>query len=315
MKKSCIFQTKKLHKQFGEHVVLNDVNLSLEKGHTYGLIGKNGAGKTTLMRMMCKLSFPTSGTVELFGSHSAREYTKQLSKIGVLIEYPSLYGKMTAKENLKLNRIIRGTKKCESDDELLELVGLKNVEKKKVKDFSLGMRQRLGIAIALQSNPELLILDEPVNGLDPIGVIEIRNLIKDINEKRGITILISSHNLPELFQTVTDFIILDNGVVKKVISQKELEEKCNDSYMEIECDNAQKVKEFLDKQPDMDSSKEESVMVLSDDKVRVYDCTGEKKTNLIILLHNAGFHIHNFITYEETLESYYVNVIGEGKDA
>lgn len=314
MKKNFIFQTKNLSKSFGEHVVLNDVNLSLEKGKTYGLIGKNGAGKTTLMRMMCKLSFPTAGSVELFGKSTNREYMKELSKVGVLIEYPSLYGKMTAKENLRLNKIIRG-KKCESEEQLLDLVGLNDVEKKKVKDFSLGMRQRLGIAIALQSNPELLILDEPVNGLDPIGVIEIRNLIKNINEKKGMTILISSHNLPELYQTVTDFIIVDSGVIKKVISQKELEEKCNDNYIEVDCDDAKKVKEFLDKQPKVKKSNEDSIQVISDEKVRVYGCAGEKKTELILLLHSAGYKIHNFVTCEETLESYFLNVIGEGKNA
>lgn len=315
MSKNYIFRTHNLEKKYGQQVVLNNLNLSLEKGKIYGLIGKNGAGKTTFMRLMCKLSFPTGGSIELFGKTNEKEYTNELAKVGVLIEYPSLYGKMTAKENLRMNQIIRGVKTTESEEELLSLVGLGDVGKKKVKDFSLGMRQRLGIAIAVQSNPELLILDEPVNGLDPIGVIEIRKLIKELNEKRGMTILISSHNLPELYQTATDYIILDKGVVKKVISQDELEQECR-NYIEIECDDAKKLATFVKQKLQSKESKEKdanerNVEIITDKKVRLYNFNGEEKEEIMALIYKSDCKIYNFSTNEESLENYFVKVIGE----
>ena len=201
----CMITLENVTKKYGKATAVKQCNLKLEKGKLYGLVGKNGAGKTTIMRMIAGLSIPTEGNIV--------SYAK---KIGTLIEAPGLNGSMTGKENLKFYRMLCKEKSFfASDDELLELVGLKNVEKKKVKDYSLGMRQRLGIAIALLGNPEFIMLDEPVNGLDPIGVIEIRNLIKKLNQEKKITILISSHNLPELYQTVTDFIIIDEGTVKQ----------------------------------------------------------------------------------------------------
>ena len=221
-----VLKTTNLCKRFKSYKALDNVSVTLEKGKIYGLIGKNGAGKTTLMRIVSGLSYATEGTIELFGASSAKEYNKQLSKIGTLIEYPSLNGRMTAKQNIKLVKIMRGIKDKSVDDELLEMVGLGSVDpKKKVKDFSLGMRQRLGIAIAMLTNPELLILDEPVNGLDPVGVVEIRNLIKKLNQEKNITVLISSHNLPELYQTATDYIIIDKGVIKQTLTLDELEKK------------------------------------------------------------------------------------------
>lgn len=315
MSKNYILQTHNLEKKYGQHVVLDNLNLSLEKGKIYGLIGKNGAGKTTFMRLVCKLSFPTGGSIELFGKSKEKEYTAELSKVGVLIEYPSLFGKMTAKENLRINQIIRGAKTTKSEEELLKLVGLGDVGKKKVKDFSLGMRQRLGIAIAVQSNPELLILDEPVNGLDPIGVIEIRELIKELNEKYGMTIIISSHNLPELFQTATDYIILDKGVVKKVISQNELEQECR-NYIEVDCDDAKKLATYVKqelqskkgKEKDVDES---NVEVITDKKVRLYNFNGEEEDEIMALIYKSDCKIHNFSTNEESLENYFVKVIGE----
>lgn len=209
-------------KKYRKTAVLKNCSLILEKGKIYGLVGKNGAGKTTMMRMIAGLSIPTAGSIK-----------KASENIGTMIEAPALNGSMTAKENLKFYRML-SKEKCTtfSDEELLELVGLTNVEKKKVKDFSLGMRQRLGIAAALLGNPDFLMLDEPVNGLDPIGVIEIRKLIKKLNEERNMTILISSHNLAELFQTATDYIIIDKGVVRKEISQEQLEKENNGNLEE-----------------------------------------------------------------------------------
>ncbi len=209
-------------KKYKSTVAVNDVSLKLEKGKIYGLVGKNGAGKTTIIRIIGGLSLPTDGQVQV-----------NTDKLGMLIEAPSLNGNMNANENLKFfSMLSKSNTRKYNDDELLKLVGLENCGKKKVKDFSLGMRQRLGIAVALLNNPEFIMLDEPVNGLDPIGVVEIRQLIRDLNEKEQMTILISSHNLPELYQTATDFIIIDSGKVKKMITQEQLENEKKESLEE-----------------------------------------------------------------------------------
>lgn len=214
-------QFMNVSKEFRSNFVLKNCNLTLEKGKIYGLVGRNGAGKTTMMRMIAGLSIPSEGTIEC-----------RTTNMGTLIEEPSLNGNMTARENLKFFRMLcKNGEKGLSDEELLTLVGLNNIEKKKTKDFSLGMRQRLGIAIALLGNPEFLMLDEPVNGLDPLGVLEIRNLIKQLNENYQMTIFISSHNLAELYQTATNYIIIDNGVIKKEVSQEQLEKE-NDGNLE-----------------------------------------------------------------------------------
>lgn len=215
-------QLKNVTKNYKKTAAVADCSLTLEQGRIYGLVGKNGAGKTTMMRMIAGLSIPSEG-----------EITVATNRIGTLIEAPSLNGSMTAVENLKFYRMLCGENGQNVEDgELLSMVGLENVGKKKVKDFSLGMRQRLGIAIALLGNPEFVMLDEPVNGLDPVGVVEIRKLIKKLNEEQGMTILISSHNLPELYQTATDFIIIDKGSVKKEITQEELEQAEKESLEE-----------------------------------------------------------------------------------
>lgn len=218
-----IVELKHVDKRFKDFKALTDVSVSLEKGKIYGLIGKNGAGKTTMMRIIAGLGFPTAGELELFGATTRKEINRKLCKVGSLIEYPSLNGAMTARENMIFFYKLRGLKVDDSIQNLLERVDIADTGRKKVKDFSLGMRQRLGIAVAMIGNPELLILDEPVNGLDPIGIVEIRNFLKKLNEKTGITILISSHNLPELYQTATDYIIIDKGHVKKLVTLAELE--------------------------------------------------------------------------------------------
>lgn len=207
-------------KKYRDCTAVKECSLTLERGKIYGLVGKNGAGKTTIMRMIAGLSLPDSGQIEVSGT------------IGTLIEAPSLNGSMTAKENLRFYRMLSDKEGCyETDEELLALVGLSEIKRRKVKDYSLGMRQRLGIAVALLAKPEFVMLDEPVNGLDPIGVVEIRKLIKKLSEE-GMTFLVSSHNLPELYQTATDYIIIDKGMVKKEISHKELEREHRDSLEE-----------------------------------------------------------------------------------
>lgn len=300
-----VLKTTNLCKRFKSYKALDNVSVTLEKGKIYGLIGKNGAGKTTLMRIVSGLSYATEGTIELFGASSAKEYNKQLSKIGTLIEYPSLNGRMTAKQNIKLVKIMRGIKDKSVDDELLEMVGLGSVDpKKKVKDFSLGMRQRLGIAIAMLTNPELLILDEPVNGLDPVGVVEIRNLIKKLNQEKNITVLISSHNLPELYQTATDYIIIDKGVIKQTLTLDELEKKC-EHYLSITCDDPDKAIKVIENELGTKKYKR-----MQDGSIRLYDFVDEKQ-KVSDALFNNHIKIYEFSRLGETLENYFLSVIGE----
>jgi ABC-2 type transport system ATP-binding protein len=300
-----VLKTTNLCKCFKSYKALDNVSVTLEKGKIYGLIGKNGAGKTTLMRIVSGLSYATEGTIELFGASSAKEYNKQLSKIGTLIEYPSLNGRMTAKQNIKLVKIMRGIKDKSVDDELLEMVGLGSVDpKKKVKDFSLGMRQRLGIAIAMLTNPELLILDEPVNGLDPVGVVEIRNLIKKLNQEKNITVLISSHNLPELYQTATDYIIIDKGVIKQTLTLDELEKKC-EHYLSITCDDPDKAIKVIENELGTKKYKR-----MQDGSIRLYDFVDEKQ-KVSDALFNNHIKVYEFSRLGETLENYFLSVIGE----
>ncbi|BCN28910.1 ABC transporter ATP-binding protein [Anaeromicropila herbilytica] len=301
--KEYVLKTENLTKVYKNFTALNDLSLGLEKGKIYGLIGKNGAGKTTFMRIIAGLSYPTSGTIELFGKTSLKEYNQELCRVGSLIEYPSLNGKMTAKENLKVHRIMRGIPNDELDEELLVLVGLGEVGTKKVKNFSLGMRQRLGIAIALISNPELLILDEPVNGLDPVGVVEIRNLIKSLCEERNITVLISSHNLPELYQTATDYIIIDQGNVKQCLTLAELEERC-DHFIKIECDEPERLSQIIES-----NLADAEYKVMPDKSLRLFGYNDEKKM-VSKMIYEHGIIPTHFSNEGETLENYFLSVIG-----
>ncbi len=306
--KECVLKTYNLTKSYRHFHALKDVTISLVPGKIYGLIGQNGAGKTTLMRLISGLSFPTSGNVELFGHSEPKELQTELKRIGTLIEYPSMNGNMTAKENLKLHRIIKGIPNESIDEELLDLVGLSGTGKKKVKDFSLGMKQRLGIAIALLGEPELLILDEPVNGLDPLGVVEVRNLIKKMCEERNMTILISSHNLPELYQTATDYIIIDEGRIKKTLTLEELEENCK-KHIRIECEECEKLIHVLESKLDTTNYK-----VMPDQSIKLYDYL-EQKSQVAKVLFENGIIITGFSIEGDTLENYFISMIGGGKNA
>ena len=220
-----VLQTNSLTKQYGKQRAVSDVSIHVKKGAIYGLIGKNGAGKTTLMKMVSGIANPTSGEITLFGKEF-NENELNIGRIGVLIENPGVYGNMTAFENLKLKAIGIGVYKKQSVDKILELVGLADAGKKKTKNFSLGMKQRLGIGLALIGNPDLLILDEPINGLDPQGIIEIRELIRRLNSEWNMTIMISSHILEELSKLVTDYGIIDKGQLLLEVSAEELNRKC-----------------------------------------------------------------------------------------
>lgn len=216
---SLVLETKMLTKKYRKQIAVNKVNMNIKKGDIYGLIGKNGAGKTTIMKMICGLIHSTEGDIKLFGSN---DLNKGRNRMGCIIEQPALYGDMTAKENLKYYTKLLGITDYSNIDKLLDLVGLKNVDKKKCKNFSLGMKQRLSIAISLLNNPDFLILDEPINGLDPSGIKEIRELILKLNNERKITILISSHILGELNKIATKYGIIKNGTLLEEFTASEL---------------------------------------------------------------------------------------------
>lgn len=220
-----ICETKNLSKKYKDFYALKNVNLTIPKGEIYGLVGENGAGKTTLIRLLTGLNFKSEGEIILFGHKDNLQHER--SKIGCTIEMPALYKDMTASQNLEVQRIQRGipNKKCITDT--LELIGLSNAGKKRVANFSLGMKQRLALGVALLGEPEFLILDEPVNGLDPTGIIELRELLKKLVKEREVTILISSHILSELHQLATCYGFLHKGELLKQISTEELNEECN----------------------------------------------------------------------------------------
>ena len=224
---TVVLEAQGITKRYRETLALDQVDLKLEKGRIYGFIGKNGAGKTTFLRMITGLSFPTEGSLTLWGKGGEKGLQEQRKRIGSLIETPALYPYMTAYQNMEVQRLQRGIPDKSVIEKTLKMVGLADTGKKKVRNFSLGMRQRLGIAIALINTPEFLVLDEPINGLDPAGMVEIRNLIKELNKEYGMTILISSHLLEELHNTATDFIFIDSGRIIEELTYEELNESAS----------------------------------------------------------------------------------------
>lgn len=243
-----VLRTVGLTKRFGRASAVDHVSMTVNKGDIYGFIGKNGAGKTTFMRVVLGLSAPTEGTVELFGGLSPEEEGK---KIGALIEAPGIFPNCTAKENMKRFAILKDEDESKIDG-LLDFVGLGDVGNKKAGKFSLGMKQRLGIAIAMLGDPELLILDEPVNGLDPTGMKEIRDLILRLNREKGITVLISSHLLDELSKIVTRYGIINNGVLVDEIDASEMKAKTGHRLI-IVVDDVEKAVSLLEKEVGKDS--------------------------------------------------------------
>lgn len=229
---NALVQTNNLTKQYGKHKVVNSVNLSVKKGEIYGLIGRNGAGKTTVLRLISGLAKPTEGDICLFGQNIHDTVYAQ-NRLGILIENPGIYPNMSAKDNIRLKCLAMGISSKSYIAELLEGVGLSAASKKKVKHFSIGMKQRLGIALALVGNPELVILDEPVNGLDPQGMAEIREIIVRLNAEQNITFIISSHILGELSKIATSYGIIEKGELKKQVLKTELTEDLEEYFFSL----------------------------------------------------------------------------------
>lgn len=227
-----VVQTNNLTKQYGKHKVVNSVDISVIQGAVYGLIGRNGAGKTTILKLISGLARQTEGDIYLWGGNS-QDAVYLRRQLGVLIETPGIYPNMSAADNIKLKCLAAGISDKKHITELLDDVGLSDAGKKKVKLFSVGMKQRLGIALALVGSPKLVILDEPVNGLDPQGMAEIRKMIVRLNREKGITFIVSSHILGELSKIATHYGIVDNGELKKQIMSTELTEELEEYFLSI----------------------------------------------------------------------------------
>lgn len=300
-----VLRTHALKKVYGNFKALNGLSMNVPKGSIYGFVGKNGAGKTTLIRLVCGLQEPSAGEYTIYGQkNSQKGIAEERRRIGAVVETPSIYLDMTAEDNLKEQYRILGLPSFEGIDRLLKLVGLEHTGKKKAKNFSFGMRQRLGIAIALAGDPDFLILDEPVNGLDPQGIVEIRELILKLNREQGITVLISSHILDELSRLATHFGFIDKGQVIKEISASELEKVCR-KCMHVTVSDTKSLVRVLD-ELGMEYA------VLSE---READIFGEiSVTELTMKLASGGCEILKIQEKDESLESYYINLLGGGKD-
>ena len=239
-----VLSVEGLYKKYGKNLVVNNASFQLERGKIYGFIGQNGAGKTAIIRMLAGYARPNAGNISIFGDSTEKGLSEGRKRIGLIVESPALYTKMNAYENIEIQKALYGIKNPNLADELLTLVGLAGVGKRLVKNFSLGMRQRLGIAMALVNNPEVLVLDEPVNGLDPMGIVEVRELLLKLNRERNLTILISSHILSELYQLATDYIIINRGQIVEKLTLAELDNKCA-SYVIMQPENVEAARNLL----------------------------------------------------------------------
>ncbi len=296
-----ILSTSNITKVYGKFKAVNNISINIKPGDIYGLVGRNGAGKTTLMKMITGLAAPTCGTYKIFDK-SPKEDKSLLMKVGCLIESPGIYPDMTAYENVKQKAILLGIKEKGYVQGLLNLVGLGNVGKKKVNKFSFGMKQRLGIALALVGEPDLLILDEPINGLDPQGIVQVRDTILRLNKEKNMTILISSHILEELSKICTRFGFMNRGMLVEEDTVEELYDKCRD-YIEINTKEIDKACTVLD-QMNLSNYK-----VINNTTIRIFERiegAGEINTQLV----KSGITVNEIYLGGASLEEYFLNITG-----
>ena len=301
-----ILQTNSLTKKYKNFQALNGLSMHVPKGSIYGFVGKNGAGKTTLIRLICGLQEPTSGDFSLYDiQNNSRNIVKSRRRMGAVVETPSIYMDMTAEENLKQQYLILGLPSYDGIQELLKLVGLENTGKKKAKNFSLGMTQRLGIAIALAGDPDFLVLDEPVNGLDPQGIVEMRELLLKLNRERQITILISSHILDELSRLATHYGIIDQGRMVKELSAEDLETFCR-KCVRMEVTDTKALTRVLD-------TMKLDYKIISSTTADVF--AKVNVTQIVTALAKANCEVLSMHERDESLESYYISLVGGGSNA
>lgn len=296
-----VLETNALGKRYRNFTALNGLNMHIPKGSIYGFVGRNGAGKTTLIRLICGLQEPTGGSFILYGAKNTdAKIERARRRMGAVVETPSIYMDMTAEENLRQQYLVLGMPSTDGITELLHLVGLDGAGKKKAKNFSLGMRQRLGIAVALAGNPDFLVLDEPVNGLDPQGIIEMRELILKLNREHGITVLISSHILDELSRLATHYGFIDGGRMVKEMSAEELEMRCR-KCTRVEATSSGVLARVLDRLG-------AEYRIVDDTRVDVF--AGVQVTKLAVEAMKENCVIYSAKERDESLESFYMNLIG-----
>lgn len=299
-----VFSADALGKSYGRFHALRELSIHVPKGAVYGLVGKNGAGKTTLIRLICGLQRPSVGKYTLYGiADTSKEISRARRRMGAVVETPSVYLDMTAAENLKVQYRILGLPSYEGIPDLLKQVGLKGAGDKKVKDFSLGMRQRLGIAVALAGDPDFLVLDEPANGLDPQGIVQMRELILQLNREQQITMLISSHILDELSRVATHYGFIDRGRMVKEISAQDLDAVCRKCiHVEVTDVNAlSRVLEEMGLDYEVKSDREADIFA----EITI--------TKLVLALQEERCELISVTEREESLESYYINLVGGGR--
>ena len=299
-----ILQTENLSKSYGKFKARNNLTINVPKGAIYGMVGRNGAGKTTLIRIITGLNYPTSGSYSVFGvKDNDKKLLEVRRKIGAVVETPSLHPEMTAKDNL-----IQQTKALgisdEKLDDILKLVGLANTGKKKAKNFSLGMRQRLGIAFSLVGDPEFLVLDEPINGLDPQGIMEVREMILKLNREKGITILISSHILDELSRLATHYGFIEQGHVIKEMSAEELE-KVSRRSVHLNVNDTKLLAEVLD-------GMGAEYRVYSPNEADIF--TPIQVTPLVLALNEKNCFVNSMSEHHESLENYFMGLVGGARN-
>ena len=302
---TTVLKTKNLGKKYKNFVALDNVNITVHEGDIYGLIGRNGAGKTTLMKIITTLSNKTTGSFELFGK-SDNNLTSTKRRIGCLIENPTFFPNLSAYNNLRYYSIQKGIVDKTQIDEAIKLVGLQDARNKKFKTFSLGMKQRLGIAFAILDNPDFIILDEPINGLDPLGISELRDTFKKLNTEKNITILISSHILSELYLVANRFCIIEKGKVLKEITKEQLDEECSKCIV-IKTTDSNKASVILEQKLNTTNYK-----VVDNTEIRLYDyLENTSKVNKVLIQND----IEIISIYETgvTLEDYFKSVIKEEK--
>lgn len=303
-----IVRTKGLSKSYGKNLVVNEVNMHVKKGEIYGLVGKNGAGKTTIMKMLCGILHSTTGIVEILGSSFESKLITRGERIGNMLETPAFFPYLSAKENLEYYRIQKGIPEKECVDELLKFVSLEEAGKKKFKAFSLGMKQRLGLAYALLGNPDLLILDEPTNGLDPQGIISFRHIILRLVREKQITVIISSHILSELSQMADTYGFINQGRLVEEVSALEMSERCK-HHLLIKVNDTAKATRVLE-----ETLNTVHYEVIDNQQIKLYEYLDEPEKvveNLVL----EKVLVSTIQEVRGNLEEYYMKLMGEEKNA
>jgi len=303
----AVLKMNNISKKYKRTLAVDGVSLNVSKGDIYGLIGSNGAGKTTIIKLITSLISSTNGSIELFGKTEKAELNKMRKKIGCIIEYPIFYSNLSAYDNLKYYCIQFGIKDKKAIENALNLVNLTKTDKKKFKEFSLGMKQKLGIALAILNKPEILILDEPLNGLDPMGIIEIREVLRDLNENHGVTILISSHILGELSQIANRYGVMKKGRLIKEFSKDQLEADCKSGVL-IRVDDVEKAICLMKTVLHIDRME-----LYSNNEIAIHDKTYHLD-ELVFQLNNKGVRVNHSKDITKNLEQYYRSLIGKREE-